>query len=291
MNRVFPGKFSYGGGHVIEALVRGEEVTFRAESYGTDCYPRRKWEQRCRLEDLACARLLNPRNAYQNYNVAVNANKKRPIYTYMGVLRPGMGNASYCSAGQLSPLLNDPLYRTIGIGTRIFLGGGVGYVYDAGTQHAPDAERNERGVPTEGSGTLAVTGDLKQMSVDYIRGVSLTGYGVSLAVGIGVPIPIIDEEMAFFTAVRDRDILASVVDYSEDYFANTGKILGKVSYEELRGGIIEIDGHKIKTASLSSYAKAREIAKRLRQWIEAGEFSLSQPVELLPGPSTNKGKL
>ena len=29
---------------------------------------------------------------------------------------------------QLSPLLNDPEYRTIGIGTRVFIGGTHGYV-------------------------------------------------------------------------------------------------------------------------------------------------------------------
>jgi len=46
----------------------------------------------------------------------------------MGTLKPGLGNANHCSAGQLSPLMNDPLYMTIGLGTKIFLGGGVGYV-------------------------------------------------------------------------------------------------------------------------------------------------------------------
>jgi uncharacterized protein (DUF39 family) len=55
-----------------------------------------------------------------------------------------MNNANYCSAGQLSPLLNDPHYRTIGIGTRIFLGGGVGYVVYYGTQHDPEVKRTDK---------------------------------------------------------------------------------------------------------------------------------------------------
>ena len=76
-----------------------------------------------RLADMNEAVLFNMRNAYQNYNVAVNLSD-RVLYTYMGVLQPRMRNANYCTAGQLSPLLNDPLYRTIGVGTRIFLGGG-----------------------------------------------------------------------------------------------------------------------------------------------------------------------
>ena len=86
-----------------------------------------------------------------NYNVAINLSD-RTIYTYMGVLRPNLGNANYCSAGQLSPLLNDPLYKTIGIGTRIFLGGGIGYVTWQGTQHNPGLPRTEGGVPRFPSG-------------------------------------------------------------------------------------------------------------------------------------------
>jgi uncharacterized protein (DUF39 family) len=282
-NWVFPGKFTYGGAHVIEDLVRGREVELRAEAYGTDCYPRREWRASLTLADLPYAYLLNPRNCYQNYNVAVNATSKRAIYTYMGVLKPHLANANFCSAGQLSPLLNDPCYRTIGVGTRIFLGGGVGHVYAPGTQHNPDVPRTEGGVPRGGSGTLAVTGDLKQMDARFLRAASIRGYGVSLAVGIGIPIPILDEEMARYTAVRDRDIKAQVIDYSRNYPYNEGESLAEVSYAQLRSGSIELQGKKVRTASLSSYAKAREIARELQSWIRDGRFQLTQPVDLLPG--------
>jgi uncharacterized protein (DUF39 family) len=120
----------------------------------------------------------------------------RTIYTYMGVLRPDMANATYSTSGQLSPLFNDPYFRTIGIGTRIFLGGAQGFVVGPGTQHNPDATRGENGVPMEGAGTLATTGDLKKMDSKWLMGASILGYGVSLYVGIGVPIPILNEEMA-----------------------------------------------------------------------------------------------
>jgi uncharacterized protein (DUF39 family) len=116
-NKNYPGEFGYGGGHVIEALVAGEDLKFTATAYGTDCYPRKKIETRINMKDVNEAVLFNPRNAYQNYNVAVNQSDKT-IYTYMGMLKPRFGNANYCSAGRLSPLLNDPYYRTLGIGTR-----------------------------------------------------------------------------------------------------------------------------------------------------------------------------
>jgi uncharacterized protein (DUF39 family) len=283
LNKVFPGEFRYGGGHVIEDLVRGREVTVRATAYGTDCYPRREFEGNLTLARFKNAYLMNPRNAYQNYNVATNRNAKRPIYTYLGVLRPGMANANYSSAGALSPLLNDPYYRTIGIGTRIFLGGAVGFVAFPGTQHDPDMGRTERGVPKGGAGTIAVMGDLKKMTPEYLRGVSVVGYGSSLAVGIGIPIPILDEDMAWFTGVGDDEILAPVIDYSTDYFANTGKILAYVSYAQLRSGEIKVEGRKVQTAALSSLLKAREIAAALKAWIAEGLFLLGKPVETLPG--------
>jgi uncharacterized protein (DUF39 family) len=280
-NRIHPGKFPYGGAHVIEELVAGNDVLLVASAYGTDCYPRTKLETWVRLEDLNEAMLFNIRNAYQNYNVAVNLSD-HIIYTYMGVLQPRMRNANYCSAGQLSPLLNDPLYRTVGLGTRIFLGGGVGHVVGSGTQHNPTAPRTLGGVPRMGAGTLAVTGDLKQMSARWLRGASFTGYGVTLAVGIGVPIPILDEETLHYTAVTDADIVAQIVDYSEAYPNCVPGSLGEVTYAELKSGSIVVNGKKVSTAGLSSYARAKEVATTLKQWIENGSFFLTRPVASLP---------
>lgn len=287
-NKVFPGEFSYGGGHVIEDLVAGMDVELKATAYGTDCYPRKELKTYVNVKDMNDAWLFNPRNAYQNYNVAVNATKKETIYTYLGVLRPNVANANYSSAGQLSPLLNDPTFQTIGIGTRIFLGGGVGYVAFPGTQHDPSGPRTKGGLPTGGAGTLALVGNLAGMNKSYVRGVSITGYGVSLAVGIGVPIPILNEQMAVYTAVRDKDILAPVIDYSENYWSNAGEPLAMVSYEQLRSGYIEINGKKVRTAAMSSYSKARAIAGELKDWIDNGEFLLGAPSELLPGPDSDK---
>lgn len=281
LNKVFPGEFKYGGGHVIEDLVAGKDVRLKAIAYGTDCYPRKELDTWIRLEDLNEAILNNPRNAYQNYNCAVNLSEKT-IYTYMGTLKARIGNANYCSAGQLSPLLNDPEYRTIGIGTRIFLGGGIGYVIWQGTQHNPTVSRTEGGVPRGGAGTLAVIGDLKQMSKDWLRGASFRGYGATLSVGIGLAIPILNEEMARYTAVKDEDIITQIIDYSESYPNVKPGSLGEVNYKQLKSGEIEVQDKKVPTSSLSSYPKALEIANTLKEWIQNGEFLLAEPVQLIP---------
>jgi len=281
LNKVFPGEFKYGGGHVIEDLVAGKDVHLKAIAYGTDCYPRKELDTLIRLEDLNEAILTNPRNAYQNYNCAVNLSNKT-IYTYMGTLKPRVINATYCSAGQLSPLMNDPYYRTIGIGTRIFLGGGVGYVTWHGTQHNPTVPRTEGGIPKGGSGTLTVIGDLKQMSADWLMGVSFRGYGSTLNVGLGIPIPILNEDMAKFTAVKDEDIYTQIIDYSYSYPNLEPGNLGTVNYKQLRSGEIEVQGKKVPTSPLSSYIKAREIANILKESIQKGQFFLTQPVQLIP---------
>jgi uncharacterized protein (DUF39 family) len=281
-NRFYPGEFNYGGGHVIEDLVAGRDVKLVAQAYGTDCYPRKKLETWINIKDLNEAVLFDMRNAYQNYNVAVNLSDKT-IHTYMGSLKPNMGNATYCSAGQLSPLLNDPLYKTIGIGTRIFLGGGEGFVAWQGTQFNPGVPRTEGGVPKRGSGTLAVIGDLKGMNPRYLMGTSMLGYGVTVSVGIGVPIPILDEEILKYTTVTDDDIFAAVVDYSSAYPEIKPDIVAEVSYGQLKTGRININGKSVPTASLSSYPRAREIALTLKEWIATGKFELTSPVAKLPG--------
>jgi len=281
-NKVYPGGFKYGGGHVIEELVAGKDIKLVAKAYGTDCYPRRKLETWININDLNEAVLFNPRNVYQNYNVAVNLSDK-VIYTYMGVLKPQLANANYCSAAQLSPLLNDPLYKTTGIGTKIFLGGGVGYVAWTGTQHNPGVPRGENGVTKVPAGTLALIGDLKQMKPEWLMGTSFQGYGVTLTVGVGIPIPILDEEICRFTAVKDADICAPIVDYSRAYPQVESGSLGEVSYAQLKSGEIEVNGKKVPTASLSSYPKAVEIAETLKEWIKKGDFLLTEPVAYLPG--------
>lgn len=286
-NMDHPGEFRYGGGHVMEELVAGKTLQLFALSYGTDCYPLREIRTYFTIGDLNQAIMLNPRNCYQNYNVAIN-DSQRSIYTYMGTLEPDRKNASYCSAGQLSPLLNDPYYETIGIGTRVWMAGAHGHVYAEGTQHAGGVARTPDGIPKAGAGTLALTADMKQMRQEFVRGVSFRGYGVSLALGVGIPIPILNEDILKRTCVSDREILAPVVDYSVDYPQNTGKVLCHVSYEQLRSGEIEVEGRKVAVGSLSSYYKALEIAHLLADEIKRGDFRLAEPIAYLPKDTTMK---
>ncbi|VUT26573.1 MAG: Inosine-5'-monophosphate dehydrogenase [Candidatus Methanolliviera sp. GoM_asphalt] len=259
----------YGGGYVIEDMISRREIEVKAESYGTDCYPLRNLETSITIDDLNQAVMLNPRNGYQRHDAATNS-KKDAIYTYMGPLFPHFGNVSYSGSGLLSPLSNDPTYKTTGMGTRIFLGGAKGYIIGEGTQHDPD----------NGHGTLMVKGNLKEMDPDFIRGATIYRYGVSIYIGLGVPIPILNEDIAKSTSIEDKEIVTNLVDYGVQ--RREKPVLRKVTYEELKSGCIEFNGKEIKTFPMSSYHKAREVAEKLKEWIEKGDFELSMPVERLP---------
>ncbi len=263
--------FEYGGGHVIVDLVSGNEVELRATAYGTDCYPRTSIKTSLTKDDLNQFFLLNFRNSYQRYNCAVN-NSDEIIYTYMSKLLPRMRNATYSGAGELNPLMNDPDYETMGMGTRIFLGGAQGYIIGEGTQHSP---KNL-------SGTLMVKGDAKKMTPEFLQGAAFTGYGTSLYVGLGVPIPVLNEGLARKTAIRDSQILTDIVDYSIP--RRDRPKFGQVSYQELKSGSINLNGKKIRVSSLSSLKMAKKISQTLKEWIDEGAFFLTSPVERL---STN----
>lgn len=266
---------AYGGSHAIEDLLSGKEVTLRASAYGTDCYPLKNVETQITMEDLNQAIMVNPRNGYQTYNAATNGSSKT-IYTYMGTLLANHGNVTYSGAGVLSPLSNDPEYRTIGMGTRIFLGGAEGYVVSEGTQHNPGS----------GFGTLMLTGDLKKMKREYLRAASFHKYGTTMYVGMGIPIPILNDEMARFTAVGDADIKTTIYDYSVP--RRSKPALRDVTYAELKSGSVEVNKKDVKTSSLSSFYNARKVAFELKSWIKDGRFFLSAPAENLSRTSVSR---
>lgn len=271
-----PDRPAYGGAHIIEDLINGKDITLEAWGKGTDCYPRKHIKTIINKESVNEAILYNPRNAYQNYNVATNTTDQVK-YTYMGTLLPRMRNASYSTAGELSPLLNDPECRTIGLGTRIFLCGTEGYVTWNGTQFHSTKEVNAHGIPTSNARTIAVIGDLKNMSTEYLRAAYYEKYGVSMFVGIGIPIPVLDEDMARRVSIRNEQIETTVADYG-----NGNQVLGKTNYAALQSGEIEIGGRKVRTAPVASLAQARKIAGTLKSWIQKGEFLLTEPVCPMP---------
>lgn len=268
-----------GGGHVIEDLIAGRPVHLRATGQGTDCYPRTTFETTITKDSINQFYLFNPRNLYQNFIVGINGGD-RPLYTYLGPLQPNFGNAVYASGGALSPLLNDPHLRLVGIGSRILLGGSIGYVAWEGTQHFPLQRRLPNGTPVGPAATVALIGDAKQMDPRWVRGCYFRNYGPSLMLGVGVPLPVLDEAVIEACAVADGDIVAPVMDFSIP--RRVRPVFCLVTYAQLKSGRIEVDGRPVRTAPLTSLYFSEQVALDLKQRLLTGQFALSEPVAPLP---------
>ena len=268
-----------GGGHVISDLIAGKPVQLRAIGQVTDCYPRATFETTITRDTINQFYLFNPRNLYQNFIVGVNGGD-RPLFTYLGPLQPRLGNAVYSNPGAISPLLNDPELQLIGIGSKVFLGGAVGYVAWEGTQHFPLQKRLPNHTPIGPAATLALIGDAKQMDARWVRGCYFKSYGPSLMLGVGVPLPVLHEQAVANCAVQDRDLVAPVVDFSIP--RRVRPTFGLVTYAQLKSGRITIDGKTVRVAPLASLALSRQVARELKQWIEAGTFTLAEPVAAIP---------
>ncbi len=272
-----------GGGHVISDLIAGLPVQVKALGQVTDCYPRATFETTITRETINQFYLFNPRNLYQNFIVGVNGGD-RPLFTYLGPLQPRLSNAVYSNPGAISPLLNDPDLQLIGIGTKIFLGGGIGYVAWEGTQHFPLQKRLPNRTPVGPAATLALIGDAKQMSNRWVRGCYFKSYGPSLMLGVGIPLPALNAEVVAHCAVQDKELVAPIVDFSIP--RRVRPTFGLVSYAQLKSGRITIEGKAVRTAPLASVFLSRLVAIELKQWIEAGEFTLTEPVAPIPAERT-----
>jgi uncharacterized protein (DUF39 family) len=268
-----------GGGHVISDLIAGKPVHLRAIGQVTDCYPRASFETTISRDTINQFYLFNPRNLYQNFIVGVNGGD-RPLFTYLGPLQPRLGNAVYSNPGAISPLWNDPDLQLVGIGTRIFLGGGIGYVTWEGTQHFPLQKRLPNRTPVGPAATLALIGDAKQMSSRWVRGCYFKSYGPSLMLGVGIALPVLHEEVIARCAVQDQNLVAPVVDFSIP--RRVRPTFGLVSYAQLKSGRITIDGKSVRAAPLASILLSRQVALELKQWVAAGMFTLTEPVAAIP---------
>ncbi len=269
-----------GGAHVIEDLIAGKSVHLKAFGQVTDCYPRSSFDTMITRETINQFYLYNPRNLYQNFIVGVNGGD-RPLYTYLGPLLPQLGNAVYSNGGALSPLLNDPKLEAIGIGSRIFLGGAPGYIAWEGTQHFPLQKRLPNDTPVGPAATLALIGDAKQMNTKWVRGCYFKNYGSSLMLGVGVPIPVLSEDVIKHCAVEDQDIVAPVIDFAIPRRVRPN--FGSVNYAQLKSGKITIGNQSVRVASLASVYLSRQVAETLKQWILKDKFTLTKPVASLPG--------
>lgn len=269
----------YSGAHVIEDLLNGKTINFKAKGFGSSCdsYPRESVEAEVSLDTMNSSIFLAHRFCVQCGSGFVNSSNKK-LGTYKGIVLPNYRNCVFTGTGEINPLINDPDREIIGIGTRVLISGATGYIIGEGTQHNPQ----------KGSSSTMLRCQLKDMMPQYLHAVTLKNYATSMFVGLAVPIPILNLKIAKNCSIRDKHIETVIKDAAEQNVMDSKKkIVSRITYEELKSGLINIDGKEIKTSSLSNMKKSRELMKMLKEKIANGNFFLTECLDKLPSTSCN----
>lgn len=216
----------YGGGHLFRDLVERKPVMIEVETDSGRCF-----ETEVGLYDMPFARLLGSRHAFKNYSAFVNPSDE-PVSTIFHArgFEPRCGGATFSGCGQINPVKNDPLLESIGIGTRILLNGGEGFVSGTGTRSCPDRPN------------LSGFGDMHLMNPEYMGGF-LTSAGPECICSWAVPIPVTTNTILREIVRLDRDICMPVMDVV------TRTPLGSADYGDVWQGVdleVEFDPERCK---------------------------------------------
>lgn len=276
---------TYGGGHIIEDLLNGKDIHLRAKGKHLEVFINKEFETWFNLNDLNSAKLLLNQGINQNSIVATNSGNK-DINSHFGTLIAHIENSTFNSSSYLNPLINDPFCKTIGVGTKVWVAGSEGLVIGEGSFHNPLQKRNQYGIPVGNAITLSVIADVRSMQPKWIRGGYIKSFGPVLFVGIGVPIPILNEEIAEYVSVTDDMIHTTIVDFSIP--RRTKPTFGQCTYAELRTSTVIINKKPTLSAPLSSMSFAGEICEILKKQIENKKFVLSEPVSKIDLNSKHK---
>jgi len=188
---------SYGGGHLFRELVEGAPVEVDIESGG------RRFTRTVTLDELGSARLLTTRSAFKNYGGFLNLRPGtvKTIFSVRGLSGPS-GELSVSGCGDINPLQNDPALLTIGVGTRILLNGGIGYILGQGT-------RSSRDKPN-----LSAFADMRRMNPEMMGGF-VSSLGPECTSSVAIPIPVLDDTILSQLMVTNEDIPLPVSDIGD----------------------------------------------------------------------------
>lgn len=266
----------YSGAHVLEELVSGKDLHFKAQGKNLEVFQNKEFETWFNLKNLNVCRLFVNQAINQNSILATNSGDK-DINSNMGTLLANLENSTFNSSSYLNPLVNDPFCKTIGIGTKISVAGANGFITGFGSNHNPKQKRNEYGIPIGGGITLSCVSDVEGMNPRWVRGGYLKSFGPVLYLGIAVPIPVLNIEIAEYLSITDDKIHTTIVDYSIP--RRTKPTFGQCTYSELRTSTVVINNKPTLAAPLVSMAWSIEVANALKNNILAKSFYLAEPIK------------
>jgi putative methanogenesis marker 16 metalloprotein len=179
---------SYGGGHLFRDMVSRLPVKVEIESQG------RRFTRTVTLEEMGSARLVTTRSAFKNYGAFLNLRPDtvQTIFSVRGLSGPSQ-ELSVSGCGDINPLQNDPALKATGVGTRILLNGGPGYIMGPGTRSCRERPN------------IAAFADMRHM-VPEMMGGFITSLGPECTTSVAIPIPVLDDEILSYLMVKNEDI-------------------------------------------------------------------------------------
>ncbi|MCW3134077.1 MAG: methanogenesis marker 16 metalloprotein [Methanophagales archaeon] len=184
----------YGGGHLFREIVEGKQIEVIVKTGD------RIIERKISNKDLQFARMITTRSSFKNYMAFVNPEEGEvgSIFSLRGLKGP-YKEISVTGSGEINPLENDPMLKTIGIGTRIMVNGATGYVIGEGTRSSEEKPN------------LSVTANMREMDAEFMGGF-VTSTGPECITSIAVPIPVINDDVFSNLKIMDEEIKLPIAD-------------------------------------------------------------------------------
>jgi len=202
---------NYGGGFLFKDLVGGKEIKVEMESTEGKII-----KSKTNIDEIGTAQMIGTRMAFKNYTSFTNPEEDSvsSIFNAINMEGPFKG-LSVSGCGQLNPLQNDPVMKTICTGAKVLLNGSEGIVIGQGTRSSGEKPN------------LMITGDMTQMDPHYLGGFK-TGAGPEVFDSVAAAIPILNEDILENTFIKNRDIKLPIADIGGRH-----KILGFTDYAEI----------------------------------------------------------
>ena len=203
----------YGGGFLFKDILSGKNIEVEVESIHGE-----KIKSTVNIEDIGTAQMIGTRLAFKNYNSFVNPTDKpvSSIFNAIDLEGPFKG-FTFSGCGELNPLQNDPIMKTICAGSKVLLNGAEGYVIGRGTRSS-DEKPN-----------MMITADMRNMDAHYLGGFK-TGAGPEVFNSVAAAIPVLDDEILKETFIQNKDIKLPVTDIRGRH-----NVLGFTDYHDAWG--------------------------------------------------------
>ncbi|MEB3172553.1 MAG: homocysteine biosynthesis protein [Cyanobacteriota bacterium] len=267
------------GAQVLGDLLTGAALSLQGLGDPTALQPRQELSGEACLADFGVARLLLHRAICENGIVAVNTAEGQLRTPYGPLLGP-LVSGLYSCGGAGSIGMTMPALHQLGPGSAVLVGGAVGWVLGAGSGHNPAARRQDSGHACVPAACAAVAVDLAQLDPQVVRPCYLEGHGAALLLPVAAPVLLLNQAIAAQAAAGDGALQAPVLDLAVP--RRVKPQLGALSYAQLQGGRVTVQGRTLRCAPAHSPRLAEAAAESLREALLQNRFPLQLPAQPLP---------